>query len=425
MNEKELFELLGITPEEITTPSSGEETQTSDTYFVLTSSEIKECPIEAQDRLAISDFYYAFYKHAPVKTNCCRDKKRVAFLDILTSSIEYKQLRELTVGDRYSSEIIAKTLYDDFTKLTSDNLEHQDIVASAMLSVKAIEDEINMIQDGIMPSFGADVTRQPIKSHLIRTIFEKIKNNETLRKIIEMAGKFHRMSKSAQETKTIHGYDDMIGVSLDCEIGRLISSELLLLSDETYELDVLRRIVERQAMCKEYVHIEQQCKGPIVVVVDESGSMTYDDRVYKAKALALAMIWIAMHQKRWIALIGYSGGMTPNLLVLKHNESKESELLSWLEHYYGGGSELDLPIKELPEIWNEIKFPTGKTDLIFVTDAIINPDETTMDKFKAWKANNQVSCISICFTKSEKLEEISDKYYNVFSDDVVLECLSI
>ncbi|MEM2932325.1 MAG: hypothetical protein QXI61_05735, partial [Nitrososphaerota archaeon] len=395
MNEKELFELLGITPEEITTPSSGGETQASDTYFVLTNSEINECPIEAQDKLAISDFYYAFYKYLLVKTNCCKDKKRATFLDVLTSSIEFKQLRELTVGDRHSSEIIAKTLYDHFTKSTSDNLEHQDITASAMLSVKAIEDEMNMIQDGIMPSFGPGVAGQPLKNHLIRTVFDKIKNNEELRRIIEMAGKFHRMSKSAQETKTIHGYDDMIGVTLDCEVGRLISSELLLLAEETYELDVLRRIVERQAMCKEYVRIEQQCKGPIVVVVDESGSMTYDDRVYKAKALALAMIWVAIHQKRWIALIGYSGGMAPNLLVLKHNESKENELLSWLEHFYGGGSELDLPINELPEIWSEIKFPAGKTDLIFITDAIINPDKATMNKFKAWKADNQVSCISI------------------------------
>jgi len=83
--------------------------------------------------------------------------------------------------------------------------------------------------------------------------------------------------------------------------------ELARLADPEFELDALRRIVERQALCREHHAIEPVGKGPIIVVLDESGSMD-GEKCHTAKALALALAWIARQQRRWC---GRRRGLTP------------------------------------------------------------------------------------------------------------------
>jgi hypothetical protein len=78
-------------------------------------------------------------------------------------------------------------------------------------------------------------------------------------------------------------------------------------------LDTLRRLVERQCMQREHRSIEPVGLGPIIVSVDESGSMQ-GDKAHTAKALALAMAWVARSQKRWCALVAYSGDSGERLL---------------------------------------------------------------------------------------------------------------
>jgi uncharacterized protein with von Willebrand factor type A (vWA) domain len=56
-------------------------------------------------------------------------------------------------------------------------------------------------------------------------------------------------------------------------------------------------------------------KGPIIVSIDESGSMI-GEKAHTAKALALALAWIARQQHRWCGLVAYSGDSGERLLPL-------------------------------------------------------------------------------------------------------------
>ena len=64
--------------------------------------------------------------------------------------------------------------------------------------------------------------------------------------------------------------------------------ELARLTVPELELDALRRIVERQAQCREYHAVEPVGKGPVIIALDESGSMS-GEKIHTAKALALAI----------------------------------------------------------------------------------------------------------------------------------------
>src|SRR5262249_52952845 len=150
-------------------------------------------------------------------------------------------------------------------------------------------------RDGLGMGEGAPGERRNPKA--VAEAYKRVRNNPTLRRIAEFAGRFRRVAQSKQRMKTVHGLDDVVGVEMGGDVARLLSHELAKLGIEELELDTLRRIAERQALCRDYSATEPAGKGPIIITLDESGSMT--TTIDAAKGLALALAWIARQQKRW------------------------------------------------------------------------------------------------------------------------------
>src|SRR3954469_16019158 len=153
--------------------------------------------------------------------------------------------------------------------------------------------------------------------------------------------------------------DDMVGVTLDGDLSKLLPVELAKLAIPELELDTLRRLVERQCMAREHRSVEPVAKGPILLAVDESGSME-GDRVHTAKALALALAWVARQQHRWCALCAYSGDSGERLLALPPGRRDELALMDWVEAFIGRGSNIDVPVREMPRIYRQLNAPLGK-----------------------------------------------------------------
>jgi uncharacterized protein with von Willebrand factor type A (vWA) domain len=223
------------------------------------------------------------------------------------------------------------------------------------------------------------------------------------------------VAQSRQRRKVTHGLDDMVGVVLDSDLGRLLPHELAKLAIPEFEDDTLRRLVEKQTQCREYRSTEPVGKGPILVSVDESGSME-GDKVHTAKALALALAWIARHQKRWCGLVAYSGASGERLLALPPGRRDEVAVLDWLEGFIGCGSNLDVPVKELPEYYRRLGAPVGTTAVILITDAICHIPLGLRAIFLAWKQRAQVRVISLIIDSLPgDLSAISDEVHTVLS----------
>jgi uncharacterized protein with von Willebrand factor type A (vWA) domain len=182
----------------------------------------------------------------------------------------------------------------------------------------------------------------------------------------------------------------------------------------------------------DYVTVEKVAKGPIIVTVDESGSMS-GEPVCAAKAFALAMAWVAQYQGRWCALIGYSGNCPGTMIALPPGKWNEAGLADWLEHFYSGGSSRDVPIAELPGFWEALKAPKGKTDLCMITDAIADIPNSMKEDFLAWKKQAKVKATTLLIGDNRYgLKDISDVCEEVHhvshigTDEVAIEqCLSI
>jgi uncharacterized protein with von Willebrand factor type A (vWA) domain len=238
-----------------------------------------------------------------------------------------------------------------------------------------------------------------------------------------LAGRYRRVAMSKQRQKATHGLDDMVGVTLDGDLGRLLPVELAKLALPELELDALRRIVERQAMCRDFRGFEPVAKGPVIVAVDESGSM-HGEPVHTAKALALALAWIARHQKRWISLVAYSGDTGERLLALPPGRWNEAALMDWLCAFIGGGSHLDVPVREMPDYYKKLNAPAGKTDVIFVTDALCHVPEDVAQRFLAWKQEAKVRLVSLIIDSDPgDLVRLSDEAHQVKSLSVTEEAV--
>ena len=277
-------------------------------------------------------------------------------------------------------------------------------------------------QDGETSSMNIDQMKE---------MFRKMKSSRHLHQILERAGAWRRAARAAQQRKTSHGYDDMVGTEMSGDIGRILATELAQLGDEDLEPEILRRIAEHQALSYQYEGVEDKSKGPIVVCVDESGSMG-GQRIVEAKAMALAMAWIAKSQNRFCALVSFSASADGRLCVLRPGHWDQNALMQWLGDFIGGGTTCRVPLATVPfKYWdNEISAPKGKTDMFILTDGYLEVSTGKRDAFNEWKEQEQVRCTTIGIgTGAEPLQEVSNEVHCVNSlsvdSDAAKSCLSV
>jgi uncharacterized protein with von Willebrand factor type A (vWA) domain len=173
--------------------------------------------------------------------------------------------------------------------------------------------------------------------------------------------------------------------------------------------DAARRLAERQAMVKEMTATEHVGKGPVFVLVDESGSMQHNfdpvtrqplpegegsfKPIEQAKGLALTIAWLCKQQRRWVTLIGFANVHQQNALTLKPGAWDEILLCDWLEHFFNGGTEC--PVMDMDKFCDWTQAPKGKVDVITITDGAVTIADEQAEAFRAWKAAHGARMITI------------------------------
>lgn len=468
MSGKDLMDLLGMGDEgpspglEIAAGAAGgkvappSSTALEHNEWSLARGEdcVRECePMQQHktDALEAADFHGLYFEPEPQwAANPDPDcKLRSEFLKQVEQTPEYREARGLTTCSTFNAQVAAAALAERWAGVKKDEGERQEAekaqegqkpgqggkspgkgkgatgkgkdgdqevrlmvaaseaAAQASQEVEAAEDAARAIGFGDGPGGKADAKK-------MAAVFRRARNSPFLRKVIDWAGRFRRAARSCQKARLGAGYDDMVGVTLDGDPARLLASELMLLENPVLKLDLLRRIAEKQAMCRDYRSIEPSDKGPIIACFDESMSMEDNDRIYMAKGLALTMYWIARQQKRFCCLVGWSGRWQRRTLVLEPGRTREDELFAWLEGWFRGGTEP--PIPDMPAIYDACKAPKGKTDVLMVTDGECLIEPLQQEAFKAWKAVAKARMISLVIGQPSQgvgLDVVSDELYRI------------
>ena len=376
------------------------------------------------DAFAAADFHAAAFDPDPELLPGCRDRRRHQFLTRLLDTPDYRALHAATRLDETAATIAAVAFAEQFARTEAGPgrgpAAAGDDPGGEMATLRAVGravaeagKEVEALREaagafGMGP--GSPGATDPA---VVAALFRRVRGDPTLRRICDLAGRFRRVAQSKQRRKATHGLDDVVGVEPGGDVGRLLPSELVKLAVPDLELDTLRRIVERQALCREYHAVEPVGKGPVIVAVDESGSMA-GDKVHTAKALALALAWVARRQRRWCALVAYSGDSGERVLQLPAGRWDETGLADWLTAFLGRGSDIDVPIREMPRIYAELKAPPGVTDVVFITDARCRLPEPVAARFLAWKAEVKARLVTLVIDNPPgDLDRVSDEVHAV------------
>ena len=388
------------------------------------------------DPLAATDFFTCAFDPDPKLATSCADRRRHQYVAQLLDTPEYHALHAATRLDDTAAGIAAAHFAEQFSRLKKeDTKDHAggataggsgaaDALGDEMATLRAVGravaeagKEVAELHEaagalGLGP--GSPGSNDP---RAVAALFRRVRSDPALRRVCELAGRFRRVARSKQRLKQTHGLDDVVGVEPGGEVGRLLPVELAKLAVPELELDTMRRIVERQAMCREHHGVEPAGKGPVVVCLDESGSME-GAKIHTAKALALALAWVARQQRRWCALVAYSGDSGERLLPLPPGRWDESRLADWLSAFLGRGSDIDVPVREMPRMYRELRAPAGVTDLVFVTDARCRLSADVKNHFLDWKRAAQARLVTLVIdNRPGDLAHVSDEVHTVRSLD--------
>lgn len=342
---------------------------------------------------ALTDFFAAAYRPFPELTPCV-DKTREAFVTGLLQQPAFMELKQSTTHDEAASRLAAADLADQFAALQNQKRPptKRDVRLAIGMGVTRAQEDIDELKD-VQLTLGLGAGDEPgsgnhVDADRLVSAFKRVRGNFMLRRICELAGRYRRAASSQQALKTTHGLDELVGVELSGDVHRLVPSELALL-DSDLEMDLLRRLVERQCLSREYRGVDDESKGPIVVVVDESGSMN-GEPIAHAKAFALAMAWIARKQNRWCCLASFADATQGRYIVLPPNNWPTDKVTDWLSYMYSGGTSPVYPLETIPSQWESMGCPRGKTDMILLTDGEMRLHPTTATRFNEWKKRENV-----------------------------------
>lgn len=294
-------------------------------------------------------------------------------------------------------------------------------VASVQRAVKKAQQDLEQYQDAC-EFFGlsgsGDNKMSLEKSGLV---FQAIRNNASLRKILELAGRFRLASLQLQRQKTTHGADETVGITLGGNLARLLTSERakIMDDDDFISLEALDRLLNKRCLQREMQGIQPKKQGPVFVLLDESGSMMSPilgteqiSRIDMAKGLVLTIAQMAERQKRWVGLVAFADAEHQRSIVLKPGDWERMDLIEWLANFLSGGT--SLPLNLLPRLWQQMGAPEGQTDIICLTDGILEVAPEDEANFLAWKKDRKARMITMGIgTGVEPMQKISDEIHKI------------
>jgi uncharacterized protein with von Willebrand factor type A (vWA) domain len=256
-------------------------------------------------------------------------------------------------------------------------------LAEAMAEVERASDAIKAFGGGYDSGFGTENggggRSLSTKEKLV--IAQQVGRSLKLQQIAAVCGRFTRIALQQQKTRVKHPPDEITSITTGCEIERLLPSEIALLADPDLEDLFYLKFAENSLMQYDLIGHEPEGQGPIIIAIDESGSMTTDyggmtGEVW-SKAVMLSLLSIARLQKRDLAVIHFSGPGDLRLDLFPKGEATAAQVIACASFFFNGGTVFEPWMEKALELVNGSQFK--KADVICVSDGIsdVSPEART------------------------------------------------
>ncbi|MEW5932486.1 MAG: VWA domain-containing protein [Bacillota bacterium] len=217
----------------------------------------------------------------------------------------------------------------------------------------------------------------------------RLRSDPKLRQIADLAGRMRNIAAAKQRERTKYVPSEVVGVTQGNDLSRVLPSELVRLTVPGLQPFFLRDFLEGKLLQYELKGREKEDRGPLVVCLDSSGSMAEGRRPYTkevwAKAVLLALFWIAACQKRAFACIHF--GSKSEIRVFEFPDPRSArpgDVAEMAAFFFGGGTDFETPLRKAQKLLEESEYRKG--DVIFITDGQAAVSDQFLRQFRAAKA---------------------------------------
>ncbi|SEL29562.1 VWA domain-containing protein [Paenibacillus sp. OK003] len=312
-------------------------------------------------------------------------------------------LQHLIQGDQEASQQATDALS---AALNQNGSQLSQLLAEAADEAIETKENVKSILGGIQAGSGdSELKKVPLKEQLF--LAEKLSHNKKLKEIAKWAGRMKVIANRKQRSKHKDAIDRN-GIRQGCDIEQLLPMELGSYASPISKLDFLRRYAEGQTLQYDTKGKEHLGKGPIILCLDQSGSMKGQDTI--SKGFALALMSIARKQRRDFAWIPFSSHAS-DAIIYEQGKIEVQDMIQLVTVFLDGGTNFVQPLNKASEIIKQSRF--NQADIIFVTDGEAHVNH---DFLKAWTSLKEQKGFSVL---SLLLGKESIRGVDGFSDRIV------
>lgn len=304
---------------------------------------------------------------------------------------------------------------EELEKLYEENVERE--VQDSAQNLFSDLQEISEVMGNW--GLGNDGTYQKMSYQEKMDMISRLKNSEKLKRISLLAGKLKEIFMQGEKAKTKRANSSIDDIVQGNNVSRLLPSELARYGIKGARKAFYKDFIQKKLLQHEYAGKRKKGKGPIVAMVDCSGSMSGTSEIY-AKAVCMTLLDMSRRQKRNFLVVHFDSGTRPDNLHVnkfsKKNPYNIKEVIDLAEYFGGGGTEFEPPLQRARnEIDDEPEFT--KADIVMITDGCAPVGDNFLEDFNKWRKKKTISLFSILidsgWSNTETLERFSDRVTSI------------
>ncbi len=245
-----------------------------------------------------------------------------------------------------------------------------------------------------------------------RALAKRLQNNPKLKQIAKRLGFLRRIwleRKRARKARS--SFESIAGAEFSNQVTKAFPSELALAATPQGKALFALKYSQRTLLTKDYVaHRKDLGKGPIVMYVDISGSMSGEAELW-SKAIALLIAEEALKEKRAVQIHLFDVRIADSV-VLEAGRSDNNDLLDFVSTWHlGGGTSFNAV---LAHAVTSAKI-SDKSDVLMITDGCSEVHEHTIRNVNQLKERTGAMWSTICIgiAGQDVLKRFSDEVHTV------------
>ncbi len=229
---------------------------------------------------------------------------------------------------------------------------------------------------------------------------EKLEKSDKLKQLARLAGALRAEARAARRKSRERAATEVYRVGRGSQLSRLLPSELSALRHPLRRRDFLRRLLEEEISQYELRGDDRHGRGPVVVCLDGSGSMSGARELW-AKAVALALLEIARKQGRRTRAIVFSGAesdlssfdLTGKLKRVGCRPVDLEQVVKLAECFPGGGTDFEKPLRAALQAVGESSLRGA--DIVFITDGEAKVSEQFAEELRREKKKRDIGLFAV------------------------------